>query len=655
MSATDPKPPPPQSAGPEEIELPPPKAAGGDGVPRAGAVEENTERAGEIIDGRYRILGVVGRGGMGTVYKAEHKAIGRVVALKLLHGSLAQVPEVIRRFEREAFAIGRIEHPNCVNVSDFGNLPDGSLFLVMEYLEGRALSDELSGKGRLPAKQSLHILRHVLRGLGHAHANDIVHRDVKPENVVIIDYDGDPNFAKILDFGIAKLVGNAAEAGGRDNLTQAGMAFGTPIYMSPEQALGQPIDGRADLYAASVMAYEMITGQPPFQSDDKMEVMTMHASKPAPPMSETAPDLDIPAILEGLIMRGLAKRPSERYADAAAFIAAVDETMATLWPPSDARPMSPPQGTGNFATPVYQSPHSSQAAPYAPPPPGMSSSGLNRPLTANPNPTMATPLPVLFRRWRPLALGAGLVLLLGLVVTVLSSGSDGDAAQSDAGVESASAGMPLAEHAATLLAKGAPQEAIEYLGHQDGGVIEDADALLQLGHAHAALRDNAEAVDAYRRALERDPALASDTKLRTNLRLMVDDRGSVAAVEAARLMIDPLGEEDLAEPLLNWASSDKSLQVRHSAVKAAEELGLGERIDRTQTLLMDLWQEKSCERRRGVIGKLRALGDPRAIDELRKVRGRPKNGCLRRDATEAMEYLTRLRNEAAQAADAGSD
>ena len=139
-------------SGPEEIALPLPESA----------VEEHqgSERIGQLIDGRYRLLSIIGRGGMGTVYKAEHVAIRRTVAVKLLHASLARVPEVSRRFEREAFAIGRIEHPNCVNVSDFGRLPDGSLYLVMEYLVGRALSDELTTKGRLSPARSLHILKH---------------------------------------------------------------------------------------------------------------------------------------------------------------------------------------------------------------------------------------------------------------------------------------------------------------------------------------------------------------------------------------------------------------------------------------------------------------------------------------------------------------
>jgi serine/threonine protein kinase len=651
-------------AGPDEIELPVPDSAQDEHL--------ESQRIGQLIDGRYRILGVIGRGGMGSVYKAEHVAIRRVVAVKLLHASLARVPEVSRRFEREAFAIGRIEHPNCVNVSDFGRLPDGSLYLVMEYLEGRALSDELTVQGRLPPARTLHILKHVLRGLGHAHANEIVHRDVKPENVILVDYDGDPDFAKILDFGIAKLVGSAAQLGGTDKLTQAGMAFGTPIYMSPEQALGQPIDGRADLYAASVMAYEMITGVPPFQSDDKIEVMSMHASRPVPAMAEVAPGLEVPEVVERLLLRGLAKRAADRFPDAATYIAAIDAVLQEISPRAVLYTPLPLTATGSqpLLSELVLTP-----LPMMPPRPPTASTPLPQLITDTPlpphgtltppsHPTGATSLPRMLvdvpappaphkaRSRRTAAVVAAVVLGAGLVIALVARNSgtardDDAAALEDGGVADLEQGS-LAERAATLLAKGSPKQAVDLLHEHAAEIAGDAQAQLQLGHAQAALRANAAALAAYRKALELDIRLETDTKLRTNLRLMVDDQGSAVSVDAAALMYEQLGEQEAASWIVTWASGGKQPQVRHRAVEVIETLGMSDRVDWCRSLILDLSQEKTCEARRKVVPRLRALGDPRAIPELRKAAAprNKRNACLRKDADEAIQYLESLANDA---------
>jgi len=322
-------------------------------LPRASTADE--ERVGTVIDGRYRLDGIVGRGGMGLVYQAEHVGIRRKVALKLLHTSLAAVPELRSRFEREARAIGVISHPNCVDVSDFGELADGSLYLVMEYVDGKSLGDILDRERVIEPRRALRILKHVLAGLGHAHEKGIIHRDVKPENVLLVEQNGDRDFAKILDFGIAKLLAKRVDDGVK--LTQAGVAFGTPVYMSPEQALGNPVDPRADLYAASVMAYEMICGRPPFYSDDKLEVLSMHTARPVPPMDETRRFVMgkragvLPMGVERVIFKGLAKHPKERWQSAADYINGIDEILVNLQiesfdPPTNhgARPLITPDG-----------------------------------------------------------------------------------------------------------------------------------------------------------------------------------------------------------------------------------------------------------------------------------------------------------------------
>jgi serine/threonine protein kinase len=288
------------------------------------------ELLGMLIDGRYRLDATLGRGGMGLVYRAAHVGLRRQVAVKILHPSLAASPDVRNRFEREALAVGKIDHPHCVSVYDVGRLPDGALYLAMELLEGKSLADVLEKEGQIAAGRALHILAGILRGLAHIHHAQLIHRDIKPENIFLIRQGEDEDFAKILDFGIAKPM-QASDLDDGVKLTQAGMAFGTPIYMAPEQALGNPIDGRADLYAAAVMGYEMLCGQPPFYSEDKLEVMSMHTARPVPPMRQRLlrGARPVPSSIERLIVRGLTKKPGDRYQTAEEFLAAVEQALET--------------------------------------------------------------------------------------------------------------------------------------------------------------------------------------------------------------------------------------------------------------------------------------------------------------------------------------
>src|SRR6187549_5359 len=199
---------------------------------------------GSVLDGRYRIEAVLGTGGMGRVYRAEHTGIGRAVAIKVLHADLNRNREAAARFQREALASGRLDHPNIVGVSDFGVLDDGACYLVMEALEGESLGDRLDREKRLPWQEALAILRGVLSGLRHAHERGVVHRDIKPDNIFLARKDSDL-VVKILDFGIAKL---AASTGDDPASTRAGLTVGTPAYLSPEQAVGGAITPASDIY-----------------------------------------------------------------------------------------------------------------------------------------------------------------------------------------------------------------------------------------------------------------------------------------------------------------------------------------------------------------------------------------------------------------------
>ena len=265
---------------------------------------------GQTIDGRYIVESLLGEGGMGTVYAARHAIIDKRVAIKVLRKEAAADESSAQRFIIEAKAASKIGHQNIVDITDFGVLPAGNAYFVMEYLDGPTL-------GKL-----VHDLKHICRrrapspsasrsrAASHAaHGKSIIHRDLKPENIFALEKDGTPDFVKIVDFGIAKDV----KAGKR--LTAIGMVLGTPEYMSPEQATGQESDHRVDQYALGCILYEMLTGDVPFKGENAPKTLTQHVFDAVVPPSKLRPDLEIPLVLEEIVMRMLQKKPNDRYAD----------------------------------------------------------------------------------------------------------------------------------------------------------------------------------------------------------------------------------------------------------------------------------------------------------------------------------------------------
>ncbi|HEV8321578.1 MAG TPA: serine/threonine-protein kinase [Myxococcota bacterium] len=278
------------------------------------AAKEPGDLVGQVV-GNYRVLDYLGSGGMGAVYLAEHSRIGQAVALKVLHLDLASDAKQVRRFEDEARAAARAGHRNIVQVFDFGELPDGRSYFVMERLKGRSLAALVAGGGMLPVVQALTITREIALALGAAHRSGVVHRDLKPDNVFLVDEDGDTVSVKVLDFGIAKLQRDP----GRKGLTEAGLVFGTPQYMSPEQASGSgDLDGRADLYSLGVVLYEMLAGTVPFKGQPG-EVLARHILKEPPDPRERRADL--PDAVAEFVLRCLRKVPAERFANAEELVA----------------------------------------------------------------------------------------------------------------------------------------------------------------------------------------------------------------------------------------------------------------------------------------------------------------------------------------------
>ncbi len=277
---------------------------------------------GMVIDGRYRVGRLLGRGGHGAVFLAEHLGLGgREVALKGLRPEGATHEVARERFRREALVLGRLDHECFVDVIDFGETKDGLLFLALEFLEGESLG-ALLARGRLPASEAVAIASDLLRGLEHIHAEGVVHRDLKPDNVILVTREDGSRLPKILDLGIAKLVTRDAVASTDPGLTRASALMGTPKYMSPEQSAGDPVDARSDVYAIGLMLYEMLTGDVPFDSKYVSAVLAMQISRTPPTFAEMGLT-DAPPALEALVMKALEKVPEDRFASAAEMRAAL--------------------------------------------------------------------------------------------------------------------------------------------------------------------------------------------------------------------------------------------------------------------------------------------------------------------------------------------
>lgn len=260
---------------------------------------------GRTIAGRFHIEALIGEGGMGQVYRARHEQLGRTVCVKVLRPGLQSDPAVLKRFEREARSASRLHHPNSIQVLDFG-VDQGAMYLAMEFVDGCTLRDILRDEFPLPEARICHLVAQVLAALAEAHAAQIVHRDLKPDNIMVSQLREQPDFVKVLDFGIAKILESD------DNLTAADMLCGTPQYMSPEQAGGRKYDGRADLYSIGVILYQLITGDVPFNGRNPLEVLSKSQVQAPMPIHEKRPGAQVSPQLTSLVMRALSKDPDGR-------------------------------------------------------------------------------------------------------------------------------------------------------------------------------------------------------------------------------------------------------------------------------------------------------------------------------------------------------
>ncbi len=603
--------------------------------PSASEGDRETSIEGQVLAERYQIEELLGSGGMGAVYRGTHIHMRKAVAVKVLHREMTMHPEVVARFEREAVAAARIEHPNVATATDFGRLEDGSFYLVLEYVEGRSLRELLDTEQKLPALRALHITAQIVAALGAAHAAGIVHRDLKPDNVMLVERKGDPDFVKVLDFGIAKL--SAEDTAGQPALTQIGSVFGTPEYMAPEQAKGEPVDARADLYTVGLLLYEMLSGRTPFEHEDMIAVLTAQMTQPPPPLS---PDVD--PELSGLVMTQLAKEPAQR-------IQTADELLQRLQQMLGYDPLSVPQSAMGSAQIAY---HPTILEPTQPgESPASSTTGIaaTLPDAGAPAPALASvtaaaasrPLarlrqraPALFKTF-PIAghavpvwiIGSG-ATVIGLVATVVVlllvtvAGEPGS--------ETVKHGQDTARDAATGKTDDEQDRLLRQAESGDRATLKALAARPEsqrslavwkaLGRGHAKVGELDLSLAAYARALRLDPSLSADKQLQRDLRRALDDPGThPQALELCKKSLGSVGPALLFDV---WDAHRRDTRMKPYADRAMQALSdeaVRDKASPALSVALDLQQARGCAAHKKLLSRAAKDADARSDPYLRRL------------------------------------
>lgn len=496
-------------------------------------------RLGTVVADRYRILEPLSSGAMGAVYRAERVQLGRIVAVKFLHTGLAASPGFIKRFEQEARTMSRLDHPHCVSVIDYG-VADAP-FIVMDFVTGTTLR-HLLDDGPQPPARALAIVRQMLAALAHAHEKGIIHRDVKPANVMLAQATGTGDHVRLLDFGLAKL--HDGDQSSSSNIV------GTPSYMSPEQAAGQQVDARADLYATAVVLFELLTGEKPFQHEEALQLILMHLSNPPPSLRDLRPDVEFSPELEDLVRRGLAKAPGDRFQTPNEFREACDSVpeaalRAGTSPPYRAATVPPtgrartsPVVEANAATAILEAP-----APGAP----------------------AGPAKPVRRRRRSRGLRR---ILQGLLVAGVIGGAAIAWDQlGRPGTSSKQASRPATGGSGSTAAE-TLDDKIRRLHDQRRDRPRDARIHLQLGRLYVEKGWRAEALAAYLEAIEVGPKLRSDARL---IKDIIDALGEPTTRDNARaILVKKIGAP--AIPHLRAAQKSRNASLRREATAVLAEI-----------------------------------------------------------------------------------
>jgi tetratricopeptide (TPR) repeat protein len=566
----------------------------------------------------------------------------KVLALKLLRSEYSNVEDAARRFEREAQSASRLSHPNIISVTDFGHGAAGVLFLVMEFVAGEPLSDVLARDGRMQPARACHIASQILLALEHAHEQGVIHRDLKPANVMLVkDPDpGKPEAVKILDFGIAKMT--QAQGTTDEPLTRGMMIFGTPAYMSPEQAAGQDADGRADLYSCAVILFEMLTGRRPFQCDDLVKLLAMQITAQAPRFAEVAPDVRIAPELESVVMRGLEKDRTQRFATAGEFRVAIERSSTDV-----------AELGARFAAKSVRMSITAGAKLWARRDEAVALSRrvwmrileIKGKLDKLAGPVLER-LPVAIRRFVIPAVAALLLVVLLWPGGAPRKGTSLKAEPPKLKPVAAELKSPI-KHIEETMAQGQLTEARVLIMQQISAHPNEGRVRYLLGNLEFADKNPSAGLQAYEEALRLDPGLRGDAALLVNIRSELGDK-KVGFI-ALEMLIKQVGKPASAL-LIDIASDDRRPEFRKAARDACETLGCTDKVDLVGSYALDLSQAHTCEDKRAAVQKLGEMGDPKAIEPLRKARSERRsllggflstsgNACVVKDIDAALTAL----------------
>lgn len=636
LAKAGPQPPGPMKSKPSVPPPPPPQKKPSPQV----SVEDSFVET--VIDGRYEVVRCLGTGAMGIVFLVRHVRLNKLFALKIIHPSLAQLPEFAARFEREADACSRLQHPNCISVTDFGQDVDGRLFLVMEYVEGTLLNTAV-GEKPLSMMEAMQYAKQILLGLRHAHKEGLVHRDIKMENVVRCAGDDGTPVLKILDFGMAKhpVMDNLTVAGNPD-----GVVMGTPQYMSPEQIRDDGVDARTDLYAVGVTLFRMISDTPVFKGAGPLDVFMNKMAEKAPSLVQVT-GKTYPAALEAFLAKALERDPADRFADADEMIDALDRVMESVRIEIGTVPLLPTRSfrfwsghkkwavmaaavavivgtaavfvagrSGNEAIDSVEAAAAADASVSAGP--GSANGGVPAPsVGASPIETPAA---------KP------------------DTAVDAKAEAAMLSMDADTPPDPLLIEAALLLERRECRKAEKLLKTAEGS--DNARVQYFLGRAAVCRRQEAEALAYYQSAIKLDGRYRTDTGI-------LEDAERMLASHKVRDRVISFMAEDIGKTalptLIQTAGHHKTRLVRQAALAAVERLGALDHVDLVSSYELDLNQAGSCKEKRIMVAKIAALNTKAAKQVLVRARdaqvrvnifrSRYANECIRPDIQRALSDM----------------
>lgn len=589
--------------------------------------QDEDKLVGQVLADRYQIQHRIGEGGMGVVYKAEHVGLQKDVAVKVLLPELGAIEGVVKRFEREARSMSRLDHPGVVRVADFGRTHDGLLYLVMDYVDGEPLGDLIIQQGRFKPDRALHIIRQVLLALEHAHELGVVHRDLKPDNIMVLDPGGEVETTKILDFGIAKIL----EDSGEENkpLTVAGTVFGTPEYLSPEQAAGEPADFRADLYTVGVILYELLTGKRPFQAENRMALIGKHISAQPKPITHVLPMAELPEETDAVIMKAMAKSPDARYQNAIEFFEAlgrlpVEQRPLTFWPSSSSTNVTalPPKDGGA----------------------GGKKREEKKAAASKKGETASA---------KKLFLGGVVVLVLAALgggALYLSTGEGSNPKKppkEDPLKELDKKTAKKVRTARALLNAIKPKKALQVLVPLAKKNKDEPYIQFLLGRAYLMRKAESKSLESYARAVKLNPKLKKNKRLQEDIFALLNSKYRSHRKGGLQFLDESMGKD--SKPILVRAFEKlDNYQTLRSALLVAEKHGLGKAINRRRFLEIMLRDSPHCSDRREAAKQLMLSGDIEALPALKHAltrkpwvynNRRRSNDCIRPTLQSAIARL----------------